>query len=79
MTMNSDQRLTLLIALGASLALGVAIAGGIKVNRVLRARSRRHHHHDHEPALENWEGEGGNVPSVPTPVPAAAPSLATGS
>lgn len=76
MTMNSDQRLTLLVALGASLALGAAIAGGIKINRVLRARSKRHHD-DHEPALENWEGEGGNVPSVPTPVPAA--NLATGS
>ena len=74
--MNSDQRLTLLVALGASLVLGVAIAGGIKVNRVLRERSK-HHHGVPEPELHNWEGEGGNVPSVPTPVPAT--TLATGS
>lgn len=73
--MNSDQRLTLFVALAGSLALGAAIAGGMKVNRVLRERSKRRND-VHEPALDNWEDEGGNVPSVPTPVPAA--KVATG-
>lgn len=72
--MNSDQRLTLFVALATTIALGAAIAGGMKVNRVLRGRSKRRNH-VHEPELDNWEDEGGNVPSVPTPVPAT--TLAT--
>ena len=68
--MNSDQRLTLFVALAAGLALGAAIAGGMRVNRVLRERRRGDTHEHHH--LDQWEGEGGNVPSVPTPVPAAA-------
>ena len=74
--MNSDQRLTLLVALAGSIALGAAIAGGMKVNSLLRERSK-HRHDFHEPELDNWEDEGGNVPSVPTPIPAA--KVATGS
>lgn len=66
--MNSDQRLTLFVALAAGLTLGLVIAGGIGVNRALkRRRARKPHHHDHE--IHSWEGEGGNVPSVPTPAP----------
>ena len=66
--MNSDQRLTLFVALGAGLALGAAIAGGMRVNRMLRERRERHA--VPEPEIDKWEGEGGNVPAVPTPVPA---------
>ena len=54
---------------------GVAIAGGMRVNRVLRDRRDRsgHRHHVPERELDKWEGEGGNVPSVPTPVPPVRP------
>jgi hypothetical protein len=72
--MNSDQRMTLIVTLAATIALGAAIAGGIQVNRVLRGRSKRRNDVP-EQELDQWEGEGGNVPSVPTPVPAA--TLAT--
>ncbi len=67
--MNSDQRLTLFVALAAGLALGAAIAGGMRVNRILKERKARHGVPERE--LDKWEGEGGNVPTVPTPVPAA--------
>ena len=67
--MNSDQRLTLFVALAAGLTLGAAIAGGLRINRVLRNRRQEDKHEHHH--LDQWEGEGGNVPSVPTPVPAA--------
>ena len=66
--MNSDQRLTLFVALAAGLAFGAAIAGGMRINRKLKRRTAKREHHEEE--LHNWEGEGGNVPSVPTPTPA---------
>ena len=67
--MNADQRLTLCVALAAGLALGAAIAGGMRISRAVRDRRRGATHEHHQ--LDQWEGEGGNVPSVPTPVPAA--------
>ena len=69
--MSSDQRLTLFVALAVGLTLGVAIAGGIGVNRALKRRRVRKPHHDHE--IHSWEGEGGNLPSVPPPVPSQVP------
>ena len=64
--MNSDQRLTLFVALAGGLALGAAIAGGLlRYRKPTRTRPDQPQH-----ALDNWEGEGGNVPSVPTPAPA---------
>lgn len=70
--MNSDQRLTLFVALAGGLAVGAAIAGGLRRHRNPPRTRRDHAQHE----LDNWEGEGGNVPSVPTPVPMPVPAEA---
>ena len=66
--MTTRQTALCLVALGGGIALGAFCAG-----RYLR-RTREHTAPKsvHE-QVDNWENEGGNVPSVPTPtvVPAA--------
>jgi hypothetical protein len=51
-----------------------AIAGGFALGAYCAARYReqakRSHKKSFKEQVSNWENEGGNVPSVPTPTPA---------
>ena len=64
------------IALGAGLAF--FIAGVYRSERRDTRGTATGKRHKVAPAqLHTWEGEGGNVPDVPTPGPVAAPTLST--
>jgi len=56
-------------AVAGSFALGAYCAG--RYRRELRARRQNRKSEKHDVAT--WEGEGGNVPSVPTPMPSPPP------
>jgi hypothetical protein len=63
--MKIDQRLTIFVAVAGGIALGAALALGMR-------RSRQEQHfaqkRQHKVDLHQWEGEGGNPAPTPAPV-----------
>ena len=61
--MTSRARIATVAAVAGSFAVGLALA------LVQRQRKAHRDHWTHKDDLRTWEGEGGNVPNVPTPSP----------
>ncbi len=65
--MRLDRSLTVFIAVAGGIALGAALASGMRRNRQHRNVAQKQ---QHAIDLHEWEGEGGNL--APRPAPAVA-------